>query len=97
MMKIDSVKDLVYMTLRTEPATRNSDRALVYSIYKKFGVNAGESFEDVLFNENLPSFETIRRARQKAQADFPNLRADEAVEAFRAEREAEFREFARGV
>ena len=97
MMKIDSVKDLVYMTLRAEPATRNSDRALIYSIYKKFGVNAGESFEDVLFNEDLPSFETIRRARQKAQADFPNLRADEAVEAFRAERESEFRDFARGV
>ena len=97
MMKIDSVKDLVYMTLRAEPATRNSDRALIYSIYKKFGVNAGESFEDVLFNEDLPSFETIRRARQKAQADFPNLRADEAVEAFRAERESEFRELARGV
>mgnify|MGYP006992093064 FL=1 len=97
MMKIDSVKDLVYMTLRTEPATRNSDRALIYPIYKKFGVCAGESFEDVLFNEDLPSFETIRRARQKAQADFPNLRADKAVEAFRAERESEFREFARGV
>jgi len=97
MMKIDSVKDLVYMTLRTEPATRNSDRVLIYSIYKKFGVNDGESFEDVLFNEDLPSFETIRRARQKAQADFPNLRADETVEAFRSEREAEFREFARGV
>lgn len=97
MMKIDSVKDLVYMTLRTEPATRNSDRALIYSINKKFGLCAGESFEDVLFNEDLPSFETIRRARQKAQADFPNLRADETVEAFRSEREAEFRDFARGV
>lgn len=97
MVKIDSVKDLVYMTLKTDPATRNSDRLLIYSIYKKFGVNAGESFEDVLFNENLPSFETIRRARQKAQADFPGLRADKAVEAFRSEREAEFREFARGV
>lgn len=96
-MKIDSVKDLVYMILRTEPATRNSDKVLIYSIYKKFGVNAGESFEDVLFNEDLPSFETIRRARQKAQADFPNLRAGETVETFRSEREAEFREFARGV
>lgn len=96
-MKIDNVRDLVYITLKHEPATRNSDRLLIYSIYKNYFGCGGESFEDVMHNEDLPSFETIRRTRQKVQATHPGLRADEAVSAFRTEREAEFREFARGV
>jgi hypothetical protein len=39
-------------------------------------------------------FETVRRARQKIQATFPELAACERVEGFRAENEAEYKKYA---
>ena len=39
-------------------------------------------------------FESVRRNRQKLQAAKPELAASEAVEGFRAEKEAEYRAFA---
>jgi len=44
----------------------------------------------------FPGFETVRRARQKLQATFPELSACEAVEGFRVENEKEFRAYAVG-
>lgn len=41
-------------------------------------------------------FETVRRTRQKIQAEFPELAACEQVEDFRTENEQAFREYSRG-
>lgn len=94
-MRIDTVRELVHMTLKREPATRNSDRLLALRVYECFGVSPSDSIESVLMDPDLPGFETIRRTRQKVQAEFPRLKADKAVEAMRAELETEYREFAR--
>lgn len=45
----------------------------------------------------LPCFETVRRTRQKIQAEFPELSANRDVKAYREANEAAYREFARGV
>lgn len=96
MARIDSVKESVFLTLKRYPETRNDDRLLVLRVYEDcFGASGADSFESVLFAPDLPGFETIRRTRQKIQAERPELRADKYVEALRAERETEFREFAR--
>ena len=42
----------------------------------------------------LPGFETVRRSRQKVQADNPELAGSEAVRRKRAKQEAVYREFA---
>ena len=42
---------------------------------------------------DLVSFETIRRTRQKVQAECPELKADERHQAIRDERELEMREW----
>lgn len=44
----------------------------------------------------VPSFETVRRSRQKVQADFPALAGSEAARKARAKKQEEFRAFARG-
>jgi hypothetical protein len=45
----------------------------------------------------FPCFETVRRARQKLQATYPELKACEEVEAVRSENEEAVRDYARGV
>ena len=95
MLRIDTVKDLVLHELMHNPATRNSDRLLALKVYECFGVSGSASIESVLMDPDLPGFETIRRARQKLQAEFPELKADKAVEAMRTELETEYRDFAR--
>ena len=42
----------------------------------------------------LPGFETVRRSRQKVQADNPELEGTEATRRKRAKQEAVYREFA---
>lgn len=44
----------------------------------------------------IPSFETVRRTRQKVQADFPALAGNEKTRKARAEKREEFRAFAKG-
>jgi hypothetical protein len=96
MMRIDSVQEMVFITLKTDPATRNSDRLLTLRIYGNyFDVSGATPFEDVILDADLPAFETIRRARQKIQANFPELKADADVETARMLLEEEFREYAR--
>jgi len=95
MLRIDTVKEAVMHQLMHNPATRGSDRLMILKVYESFGVSGSDSIESVLMDPDLPGFETIRRARQKLQAEFPELKADKAVEAMRAELETEYRDFAR--
>lgn len=93
MEKLNKIKTLVFNELASDPATRNSDRLLILNIYRNyFGVD-GDSFEDVILNAELPSFETIRRTRAKLQSEFPSLKANEAVQSIRDDLEETFREY----
>ena len=49
---------------------------------------------EMLHDKDMPSFESVRRTRQKAQAERPELRACPAVERMRDELEGEYRAFA---
>ena len=92
---------LVLKILEENPKTRNSDN-LLYLIFLET-VHPGitkQSIATILLNLEslgLPCFETIRRARQKIQAEREDLKADEAVQDFRTEREIAFREFFGGI
>ena len=44
----------------------------------------------------LPGFETVRRSRQKVQADNPELEGTESIRRKRAKQESVYREFATG-
>ena len=55
------------------------------------------SVQSFLFYMNemgVPPFETVRRARQLAQAKYPELAANATVQQFRRENEAEYYAFA---
>ena len=81
---LTNIKSMVLYELTERPETRDSDRLLIYWIYRDyFGVWDNEVFFNVIMRKDLPSFETIRRCRAKIQSERFDLRAKDDVIAFR--------------
>ncbi len=79
--------------------TRDCDNLMIAMVIKRKNPDAlNMSFLDVLMNYDelgLPTFETIRRARQKTQAEHPDLKGSEKVQSFRNINAEIFKEYAR--
>lgn len=98
-MKLQNTKALVKSILEQNEAARSSDMVLYYEVCWRLNAR---SLEDAfgwvithLEDLHLPPFESVRRSRQKVQAECPHLAASPEVEMFRAGNEEEYREFAR--
>lgn len=91
------IKKLVTHILETNPKTRNSDNELYIAVIEAIGRGySNKPIAEILLNLEglgLPCFETVRRTRQKLQAEFPELQACDKVQDFRTEREIQFREY----
>lgn len=89
------VKKIVKNILIEYPQTRNSDNLLYLTVIETIGKgNIEKPISEILLNLEelgLPCFETVRRTRQKLQAEFPELQACDIVQDFRTAREEEFR------
>lgn len=107
-MELKSIKNHVKKILEYDPQARNSDDHLYLKLIEEALTADGEIAPpacvmsiDFFFRNrkklNIPSYETVRRARQKVQEQFSELRACEAVDSERIVLEEEFRGFARGV
>lgn len=105
MKRIKDVTELVIASLKAHPQARNSDNYLYYIICKdrleKQGLNIERlSFANALLQReayDLPPFESVRRARQKAQVKYPELAALPEVECARYELQKDYLEYARSV
>lgn len=94
---------LVKSILEEDQQARNSDSFLYFQVLKRLGKDKNLDLDYVsvtVFLLNMaewgfPPFESVRRARQKLQAEFPELSANEKVAEQRAENEEVFRQFAR--
>ena len=96
MSRVREVTPKVMEMLKEHPATRSNDRLLIREIYTKcYGVNPYDPFGEVVMRTDLPSFESIRRARQKVQEYCEDLRAAEPVESIRIAEQEEYLEYAR--
>lgn len=104
MKELKSTKALVQFILETEKRARNSDYYLYFRVIKAIADKHHIDLKkipvtDYLLNMELsalfPPFESVRRARQKAQAEHPALAACEEVRSKRAELEEVYKEFAR--
>lgn len=101
--KLNKIKSRVLRILQEKPKARNSDNLLYLYVIREIAeeqqINLNFiSIEDFLITMPVsvfPPFESVRRARQKAQAENKELSADSAVEVFREEFREEFRKFAR--
>ena len=96
--RLYEVKALVKEVLEENEKARNSDNILyVHIAYMLNPSVARLPFGEVmarLDGYGLPPFESVRRTRQKLQAERPDLRPCDEVELFRAENETAYKEFA---
>ena len=98
MARINTIHTQVKRILENKPETRSDDWLLILEVWKEY-ISTGMSVGHVLTHHielGVPSFESIRRSRQKIQADNPHLVEAVAV-AFRMAKEAEYRQYARGT
>lgn len=87
MEKLKKTKEMVLFELENRPETRDSDRLLIAMVYEDYFGIKNESFCEVLMRDDVPNFESIRRNRARIQAERPDLKATEAVQDFRFDRE----------
>lgn len=99
--ELKAVSKIVKSVLQCIPETRNDDDLLymhVINIQNKgiIGMTVVE-FLSGRKEWGVSGFETVRRSRQKIQAEYPELSASTSCTEARKEYETEFREFARGA
>lgn len=103
MSELKTTTDMVRVIMMADPKTRNNDGLLYIRLVdllgKKHQVDYIHmpmvSFLEQLPTLDVPTIETVGRCRRKLQQENPALKANAEVTAFRAEREEEFREYAR--
>ena len=104
MYDLKNTTALVKSILEQDERCRNSDSFLYLKVLSVTAKQKGIDLEKMtvpyflvnLHGAGFPGFETVRRTRQKLQQHYPDLAASEAVEAFRAENEAQFWAYAVG-
>ena len=98
MGKLRNTTMMVRQVLVTVPAARNSDNVLYIEVVRLIDQHILRLPLAVVLQNmkeyNLPTIETVGRCRRKLQAQFPELRANKAVEEFRSGLKEEFREWA---
>ena len=93
-MQIKEAKRIVEHILNTVPETRDSDPLLIIEVLKFIDPSIiDQPFKICSTEGRFPSLETIRRTRQKIQADNPMLGPSKEVEGLRAFQEHKYLEF----
>jgi hypothetical protein len=103
MSELKSTTDMVRVIMLADPKTRSNDCLLYIRLIDQLGRKHQIDYLHmpmILFYEQLPSLdvptiETVGRCRRKLQEKHPELKANAEVTAFRAEREEQFRAYAR--
>ena len=101
--ELQTTTELVKDILERNPKTRNSDDflylAVLFAVGQKNGIDIRQMSVVRFFlhvrDYKFPAFETVRRTRQKLQAEYPELAGDSNVREHRQQNEEEFRKYAR--
>lgn len=96
-MKFKQTNKLILQILERNPKTRNSDNLLYLAVIEELhpGLSA-QSIGAILLNLEslgLPCFETVRRTRQKIQAERDDLQPDEKYQDYRNALEEQYRSY----
>lgn len=105
MKDLKTITKLVKAILEQDDIARNSDSWLYLKVIEYVAAEKDIDLYKItvpwfLANMSMfgfPPFESVRRARQKIQATFPDLASDKRVAAMRAENEVDYRAYAVGV
>lgn len=100
---LKTTKAIVKSILETNKQARNSDSYLYLKVIDRFDEEYCTDVRNMsvvdfltgMCDIPIPPFETVRRTRQKVQAEFPHLAACADVALLRELNEEAYREFAR--
>ena len=100
--KLYQTNKLVKTILEDDERARNSDSHLYLQVLYEVGMIEGIDVNAMSVSEflekrdllNFPCFETVRRTRQKLQATFPELAANDEVKKKRKENESVYKAYA---
>ena len=95
MARINTIHNKVKRILENNPETRSDDWLLILKVWEEY-ISTDIPVETLLKNHvqlDVPSFESIRRSRQKIQADNPHL-VNEVARTIRKKEEAEYKAYA---
>lgn len=103
MNELKTTAKLVKAILEDDKQCRNSDSFLYLKVIEHIAEQKGVDlfgisvpvFLCTMRSYGFPPFESVRRSRQKVQAEFPELAASERVSGLRMINETEYRQFAR--
>jgi hypothetical protein len=103
--ELKTITGLVKSILEANVQARNSDGLLYLKVLERFAEQKRMDIHRLTVPTlllcgkelGLPGFETVRRSRQKIQAEYPELSGNEKVEAYRAANEAAFKNYAKGA
>ena len=95
MSRVRDVTPKVIDILKRDPEARKDDKLLFLQVYQSYGADVTAPFWMVLMDKRLPSFESIRRARQKVQQYCEDLRAEEPVESIRIAEQEDYIDYSR--
>lgn len=94
-MELKTTHDIVKNILKREEDARNSDKKLYVLVVKHLHPELiNRPFAEVIMSDDIPSFETVRRTRQKLQERHEELRATDRVQDYRTCNEEKFRNYA---
>lgn len=98
--ELKTTTNIVKQVLTAYPDARNSDDILYFLVCKYINpLTMNLPFSEVLLKRKelgVPAFESVRRTRQKVQAQNPELSGNTTVEGYRKVNEQVFKEYARG-
>ena len=101
--QLNNTKVIVETILETDYKARCSDSYLYLRVIRVLAIGTGIDLNKIsvpyflenMQNMNFPAFETVRRTRQKLQAENPALSANDFTTEKRAENEAVYSAFAK--
>ena len=105
MKRLRELSNRVKNILETNEKARNSDNVLYLYVLRSYGEEKGLDIDKMSVpmlllhckDMGLPSLESMGRARRKVQELYPELRANDDVQAIKEEQEEAYRTFAREV
>ena len=102
MNDLKAISSIVKSILSQDKDSRNDDNLLYLRVLQHISSRKGIDIQSMTVPAflmgmkrcGLPGFETVRRSRQKVQADNPELAGSEAVRRKPSQQETVYREFA---
>ena len=89
MEELNTIKEITREVMRTDSKTRNSDKWLILQVLRKMGFNIYVDYSQL---QDMPSFESITRARRFIQNNDKELLPTQQTDDRRNARQEEFRE-----